>query len=106
MNAPTDAGGAPLDRVVRPDAPRPRKRLTAKQKRMQRAIRFLRDYMDTYEAQSECLNYTDKMLIDDVLYALGVAFEPQLHKYANGYEAWKNKLREHLALGLRAERRN
>lgn len=69
---------------------------------MQRAIRFLADYMATYEAQAECLNYTDKTLIDDVLYALGVAFEPDAHKWASGFDVWKEKLREHLAKDLHA----
>ena len=96
------AVGAPFERSVRPAAPKPGKRLTAKQKRMQRAIRYLRDYMDAYEAQAWCLNYNDKTLIDDVLYALGVAFEPQQHKYASGYEVWKDKLREHLSADQKA----
>ena len=76
-------------------------RLTAKQKRMQQAIRYLRDYMNTYESQSECLNYTDKTLIDDVLYALGVAIAPERHKFAGGYDVWKEKLRGHLAAAVR-----
>lgn len=92
--------GARLNRRVRPVATNTSKRLTAKQKRMQRVIRFLGNYMGTYEhQQAECLNYTDKILIDDVLYALGIAFEPQHHKYASGYEVWKDRLREHLADG-------
>jgi hypothetical protein len=106
MNTTNEASpgavGAPVEASVRPFAPRPSKRLTAKQKRMRRALRFLRDYMATYEAQSECLNYTDKTLIDDVLYALGVALEPQQHKYSSGYDVWKDKLREHLAADPRA----
>jgi hypothetical protein len=69
---------------------------------MQKAIRFLADYMSTYEAQAGSLNYTDKTLIDDVLYSLGVAFEPEAHKYASGYDVWKEKLREHLAADKRA----
>ena len=92
-----DASGSPLERQVRPAAPKVVKRLNAKQKRMQRAIRFLADYMATYEQQTECLNYTDKTLIDDVLYALGVAFEPQQHKYASGFDVWKDALRAHMA---------
>ena len=91
-----------VERSIRPAAPKPGKRLTAKQKRMQRAIRFLAEYMGTYEAQTGCLNYTDKTLIDDVLYGLGVALEPAQYEYANGYDAWKDKLREHLAADLRA----
>lgn len=97
-----DAG--PVERVVRHAAPKPGKRLTAKQKRMQRAIRDLADYMATYESQTECLNYTDKTLIDDVLYALGVAFEPKAHKWADGFNVWKEKLREHLSADLHAQR--
>jgi hypothetical protein len=75
------------------------KKLTKKQKRMQRAIHFLRDYMNTYEAQACCLDYTDKTLIDDVLYALGVAFEPEAHKFSGGFDVWKVKLCQHLAEG-------
>jgi hypothetical protein len=99
---PQQAVGAPLERHVRPAAPTPGNRLTAKQKRMRRAIVYLRDYMETYGAQAGCLNYTDKTLIDDVMYALGVALEPAQYKYARGYDAWKEKLREHLAADLRA----
>lgn len=71
-------------------------KLTKKQKRMQRAIRFLSQYMRSYEQQPGCLDYTDKILIDDVLYGLGVALDPVAHNWASGYEVWKNKLREHL----------
>ena len=74
-----------------------RTRLTAKQKRMKRAIRYLADYFGSYEKQLGCLDYTDKTLIDDVLYGLGVALDPMAHMWAGGYEVWKNKLREHLA---------
>ena len=79
-----------------------RKRLTAKQKRMQRAIRYLADYLGTYEKQAGCLDYTDKTLIDDVLYGLGVALDPVAHKWASGYGVWKDKLREHLGADKRA----
>lgn len=96
------ADDGPVERMVRHAAPKPGKRLTAKQKRMQRAIRLLSDYIATYEAQAECLNYTDKTLIDDVLYALGVALEPDAHKWASGFDVWKDKLREHLAADLHA----
>lgn len=71
-------------------------KLTKNQKRMQRAIRFLSQYMRSYEQQPGCLDYTDKILIDDVLYGLGVALDPVAHNWASGYEVWKNKLREHL----------
>ena len=102
MQQSDQPAGVGVERGVRPAAHKAGKRLTAKQKRMQRAIRFLRDYMATYEDQQCCLDYTDKTLIDDVLYALGVAFEPQQHKYASGYDVWKDKLREHLAADLLA----
>lgn len=72
------------------------KKLTAKQKRMQKAIRFMANYMSTYEQQPCSLDYTDKTFIDDVLYGLGFALGGEEHKYARGYDVWKEKLREHL----------
>ncbi|MCU0769422.1 MAG: hypothetical protein MUD07_08635 [Burkholderiaceae bacterium] len=92
----TAAGASPVDCRVRPAAPKPGKRLTAKQKRMRAAILYLRNYMDTYETQHGCLDYRDETLIDDVLYALGCAFDDKAHRYANGYEVWKKKLLAHL----------
>ena len=70
--------------------------LTAHQKRMQKAIRFLANYMSTYEAQHGWLDYPDETLIDDVLYGLGVALSAKDHKYASGFDVWKEKLRRHL----------
>lgn len=92
----TDAGASPVERGVRP-AGRPARRLTTKQKRMQKAIRFMANYMGTYEAQAGSLDYRDTTLIDDVLYALGYALGGDEHKFADGYDRWKVKLRKHLA---------
>jgi hypothetical protein len=74
----------------------PRKiKLTAQQKQRQASIRSLVSYVSRYETQSECLNYSDETFIDDFLYGLGVAFDGK-HSFAQGYEVWKQKLREHL----------
>lgn len=71
-------------------------KMTARQKRMQKAIRFLANYMSTYEAQHGCLDYRVETLIDDVLYGLGVGIGGKDHQYASGFDVWKEKLRKHL----------
>lgn len=81
---------------VKADRLRRSVKLTPAQERMQKAIRFMANYMGTYEQQSGCLDYTDKTLIDDVLYGLGYALGGAKHQWASGYEVWKSKLREHL----------
>ncbi len=88
------AGVGPVERGVRPVAEA--RKLTKRQKRMQHAIRFLANYMATYEQQAGCLDYRDETLIDDVLYGLGYALGGREHQWASGYEVWKDKLRKHL----------
>jgi len=98
------AVGAQVERGVRPVAET--RKLTARQKRMQKAIAWMRVYMAEYDKQPCCLDYTDKTFMDDVLYGLGVALHGTSCTYAQGYEAWKDKLREHLGPGpnVRAKR--
>lgn len=79
----------PVERKVR--------RLTEKQKRVKAAIEFLKNYYLRYDSQFGYLDYSDKTLIDDALYGLGVALEPGKYKFADGYEEFKKVLREHLA---------
>lgn len=72
------------------------KRLTAKQKRMKRAIEYMENYMATYSDQYACIDYTDATFIDDILYGLGVALDEE-YQFANGYDEFKKVLRKHLA---------
>lgn len=73
-----------------------KKRLTVKQKRMRRAVEDLADFMATYDTQRGYVDYSDSILIDDVLYGLGVALEPDKYKWATGYALFKDVLRAHL----------
>lgn len=70
--------------------------LNARQKRMRKAIAYMKGYMAEYHKQAACLDYSDATFIDDVLYGLGLALHGTSCSYASGYEAWKEKLREHL----------
>lgn len=88
------AEGGPLQRRVMPTSEA--SKLTARQKRMQHAIRYMANYMSTYEKQPGCLDYRDETLIDDVLYGLGYALGGKEHQYASGFDVWKDKLRKHL----------
>jgi hypothetical protein len=70
-------------------------RRTPEQKRVGRAIKKLTKYMVTYPRQSGYLDYTDETIINDVLYGLGIALDDK-YRFANGFEEFKNVLREHL----------
>lgn len=67
-------------------------RLTMNQKRVQKAVAFLKHYFDTYDAQYGYLDYSDKTIINDVLYALGAALDDK-YRFANGFAAFKTHLR-------------
>lgn len=64
--------------------------------RMERAVKYLQDYMATYDKQEGWRSQSDATLIDDVLYGLGVALYGQECEYAPGYEKFQDKLREFL----------
>lgn len=66
------------------------------QKRMKLMVQYLKEYIETYDKQYHYENYSDTILIDDILYGLGVALDPKAHQYADGYETWKNKLIQYL----------
>ena len=86
--AELSAGNGPVEQPIR--------RLTKRQKRVKAAIEFLKDYYLRYDKQIGYLDYTDKTLIDDALYGLGAALDPNKYKFANGYDEFKRVLREHL----------
>ena len=65
-------------------------------KRMKKAVEYLQQYIATYDLQSSWENYSDGILIDDVLYALGVGLYGQEFEYSTGYAAWKDELRAFL----------
>lgn len=63
---------------------------------MRYAVAFLQQYMATYDGQSGYDTYSDRVLIDDVLYGLGVALEADQYQFATGFDKFKQRLREHL----------
>lgn len=70
--------------------------LTKKQKRMQKSVAWLTKYMQSYDQQASYRDYSDLIFIDDVLYGLGVALHGTEVAYAQGFEKWRQMLREHL----------
>lgn len=66
------------------------------QKRMKLMVAYLKRYIETYDKQYHYENYTDTTLIDDILYGLGVALNPDEHSFADGFYTWKKKLYTHL----------
>ena len=82
--------------VSDPEPKQPVKRLLKRQKRVKRAIEFLKDYYARYDQQFDYLDYSDHTLIDDALYGIGVALEPDKYRFADGYAKFKAILRKHL----------
>lgn len=78
--------------------------MTKKQKRMAKAVAYLKEYMASYSSQSAYLDYSDETLIDDVLYGLGVALHGTACSYAPGFDKWRLMLSDHLS-GLAAPTR-
>lgn len=69
---------------------------SAKQKRMEAAVKSLTKFMATYDQQPGYLDYSDKTFVDDVLYGLGIALDEK-YFYVAGFEMFKERLRNHLA---------
>lgn len=65
-------------------------------KRMEAAVASLRSYMSSYNNQAHYEDYTDQTFIDDVLYGLGVALDPEAHRFATGFDRFKAQLVKHL----------
>jgi hypothetical protein len=65
-------------------------------KRMAGIVASLQAYVGSYDKQSGYTDYTDKTLIDDMLYGLGLAMDPKAHNGADGYEAFREVLQRHL----------
>jgi len=68
-----------------------------KRARMKTAVAYLQNYMSTYSGQVGYEDYADETLIDDVLYGLGMALDPENNQYGNGFMRFKGILMEHLA---------
>jgi len=65
--------------------------MTKKQKRVKKIIDSLKEYINTYDTQPDYLNYSEEIIINDMLYGIGIALNNK-YKYYNGYEKFKKFL--------------
>jgi disulfide oxidoreductase YuzD len=68
----------------------------AKRKRVRQIVAAFQKYVATYSDQAHYDEYTDRILIDDFLYGIGLALDPEQYRMADGYERFKAVLRVHL----------
>ena len=73
---------------------------TAKEKRMQKAVKYLTEYMETYDKQLNYEKYSDKTFIDDILYGMGVALDKGKYEYSTGFREFKKVLIKHLTANM------
>lgn len=70
-------------------------RLTKKRKKqVEEAVRSLQRFWNSYGDQDFYLTYSDETIVDDALYAIGMALWG--NTFASGYDATCAKLLEHL----------
>lgn len=69
------------------------------EKRMELMVEYLQSYVGTYDQQYGYKNYSDSTLILDILYSLGVALNPEEHSFADGFDKWKQTLKQFLEDG-------
>lgn len=62
--------------------------------RVRRIVKSLQHYMNTYDQQAEYEHYSDVTIINDVLYGLGIALEPEKYYAASGFAWFKERLKE------------
>ena len=71
-------------------------KLTPKQERVKKAVEYLKNYINTYDSQYGYLDYSDAVIIDDILYGLGVALDDKKYQMGSGFKEFKKVLRDHL----------
>jgi len=69
---------------------------TKEQKRVKKIVEYLKNYILTYDNQRGYLNYSDKTIIDDMLYGLGVAISSKKYSFSVGFKIFKDKLFNYL----------
>jgi len=62
---------------------------------MRKALDSLKEYVDTYDQQSDWERYRLETYVNDVLYGLGISISDEF-RYADGFDRFKQVLREHL----------
>lgn len=68
-----------------------------RRERMRGIVERFQKYVASYSDQLSYEEYSDDMFIQDMVYGIGIALDPEGHAYANGYRAWRIKLRKMLS---------
>lgn len=71
---------------------------TTRQRRIESAVAYLREFMNTYDQQQGYSDYSDETYINDVLYGLGVSLSKE-YQFAGGFRKFRALLKEHLEKG-------
>lgn len=71
--------------------------MTKKQQRMADIVNRLKEYVDAYDQQANYVDYSDTIFIDDLIYCLGLAIDPEKYYAAPGYDAFKDYLIKYLS---------
>jgi len=70
--------------------------MNKKQKRTMEIIESFQEYVKKYTQQVGCCDYTDTIIIDDMLYGLGLALDKDKYYAAPGYDEFKKYLVNYL----------
>jgi len=65
-------------------------------KAMVKAVKRMKKYWNTYDQQVGFEGFSVETFLDDALYAIGIAIDDKEYKYVDGYQKFKNILREQL----------
>lgn len=68
--------------------------------KVEASIKSLQHYIDTYKLQT-CCGGNGNVFVDDILYGLGVAIDPNKYSFVSGYSAFKELLVEKLVNDVR-----
>jgi hypothetical protein len=69
---------------------------TKSRKRVERIVADYQQYVATYSDQPFYQSYMDQTLIADFLYGIGLAFDREKYRGADGFDLWKAELRKHV----------
>jgi len=80
-------------------------KLTEKQQRVKKIVKYLKEYINTYDNLGGYLDYSDETIIDDILYGLSVSLNRKEHSFHDGYNKFKKMLTKHLHTSERKQKR-
>lgn len=66
---------------------------------IEEAVIYLVEYWEMYDDQPNYTEFRDDTFIDDALYGIGKAIDPEKYGFAEGYKRFKDFLRDYLKEG-------